>query len=149
MQRHPTRQELLSSAIRTVEEILAPELRTAWAKASAGQLVGLLKYALADTGDASLARQDAELRSVLLRLLAEHPGLAAIAGVDPALAGSDGLREAAGRLLSHAQTASGPAVDAVGTGLRPVALRQIDEDLAEAGPLLQGFMTRVRGGDVE
>lgn len=149
MERHPTQAELINSAIRTVEEILGPELRTQWARASAGQLVGLLKYTLARQGTDSLTRQEGELRATLAALYAEQPALGEVAAEAPVAATLDGLLTASGALLAWADGREGEEADAVRATLRPLSMRHVAEDLAEAGPLLQGFMTRARGVDVE
>ena len=64
-ERHPTQAELLTGAIRTIEEILAPELQTTWARASAIQLAALLRYTLARQSSDLGERQDAELLECL------------------------------------------------------------------------------------
>ena len=55
-ERYPTLSQLLQSAIRTIDEVLMPELQTQWAKSSAMGLVGQLRYALA-RGGARLSRR--------------------------------------------------------------------------------------------
>ncbi len=138
-ERHPTQAELLEGAVRTIEEILMPELQTSWAKASAIQLAAQLRYTLARQQDDLQSRQDAELRECLASFARDH------ADVDAP--GSDGaaLRAQAGALLVSAQSRGGTLSEAVRATLRPLLMRHTAEDLAEAGPLLQGFMTGFRG----
>lgn len=153
--RHPTQAELLTGAIRTLEEILLPELQTPWARSSTVQLAGLLQYALARQDHDLQAQQDAELRGCLERLLAAQPGLAQAAGTERervAMAEGTELRRAAGALLVFAQEhAADAAAAAVRRDLRPLLVRQTAEDLAEASPLLEGFMSgfRARPADEE
>jgi hypothetical protein len=138
-ERHPTQDELLGGAIRTIEEILAPELQTSWARASAIQLAALLRYTLARQKDDLPARQEAELRECLAALAAEDASASA-PGAD-----LEALLARAGDLLVHAQEHDDALAGAVRARLRPLLLRHTAEDLAEAGPLLQGFMTGFRG----
>ncbi|MCC6382886.1 MAG: hypothetical protein IT304_10285 [Dehalococcoidia bacterium] len=153
--RHPTQAELLTGAIRTLEEILLPELQTPWAKSSTVQLAGLLQYALARQRNDLQAQQDAELRASLEQLLTAEPGLAKAAGATResfAMAEGAELRRAAGALLVFAQEQpENAAAAAVRGSLRPLLVRQTAEDLAEAGPLLEGFMSgfRARPADEE
>ncbi len=141
-ERHPTQAELLQGAVRTIEEILAPELQTSWARASAIQLAAQLRYTLARQGEDVQARQDAQLRECLAALAREHATVEA-----PGEDGEDGeaMRAQAGQLLVHAQTHTDAVSEAVRTALRPLLLRHTAEDLDEAAPLLQGFMAGSRG----
>ena len=138
--RHPTQEELLNGAIRTIEEIFLPELRTSWAKASAVQLVGLLRYALQRQAEDIERRQDAELLDCL-RALPPNVQTSALTHRPDGPA----LRGCAGALLIHAQGADDALAVAIGASLRPLLARHTAEDLAEAGPLLHGFMTGFRG----
>jgi len=136
---HPTDSELLHAAIATIRDVLAPELRTAWAEASATQLIGLLEYAAGrDPGRAS--RQDAELAAATGSLQASHEVLAG-----PAFGASALERTSA--LLVYAQSHADAAAAAVRAELRPIVLRHAAEDLAESGPLLQSFALGSRGLD--
>ena len=139
-ERHPTQDELIGGAIRTIEEILAPELQTSWARSSAVQLVALLRYTLARQGNDVQARQDAELLDCL-RALPANDHTSALTH-RPA---SDDLRRTAGALLVHAQQSDDDLAAAARVSLRPLLARHTAEDLAEAGPLLQGFMLGSRG----
>lgn len=131
----------MAGAIRTIEEILLPELQTSWAKATAVQLTGLLRYAAAREKDDIQARQDDEVRACLADLAARFPGRAP---GSPA-ADRSTLRRHAGELLALAQGTSDEFAEAIRAELRPLLARHTAEDLAEAGPLLQGFMTGFRG----
>ena len=139
---HPTLDELLTGAVRTIEDVLLPELQTSWAKATAVQLQGLLRYAAARQTDDLPARQHGELQACLAALSAMFPAdVAAIpAGADDSL-----LRSIAGGLLAEAEGVKSPLADAVRANLRPLLARHTAEELAASGPLLQGFMTGFRG----
>ena len=140
-ERHPTPSQLLQSAIRTIEEVLMPELRTQWARSSAMGLVGQLRYALARGESSSLAAQDAELERCLEGLLGEFSELRELAStIEPSGDASWDLRERASRLLVFALENQSPAAAAVRTRLRPLLTAQLLQDLAETGPMLQAFL---------
>ena len=138
--RHPTQAELIGGAIRTIEEIFLPELQTSWARASAVQLTGLLRYALSRQEGDLQAIQDVELLDCL-RALPANPYTAALTHRP---AGAD-LRRAASELLVHAQTHDDELAAMARERLRPLLAKHTAEDLVESGPLLQGFMTGFRG----
>ena len=136
---HPTDREILDAAIATIRDVLAPELRTAWAKSTAAQLIGMLQYAGARE-EGRVDRQDAELAAAIDGVLAAHQGTAPLP--------HDGdVRAMASRLLVYAQGHDDDAAAAVRATLRPVVLRHSAEDLAEAGPMLQAFAQGTRGLD--
>ena len=140
-ERYPTLSQLLQSAIRTIEEVLMPELETQWARSSAMGLVGQLRYALAREECDSLAAQDAELKGCLEGLLAEFPELRELSSViEPSGEASRDLRERASRLLIFALDNQAPAAAAVRARLRPLLTAQVLQDLAETGPMLQAFL---------
>lgn len=140
-ERHPTRQELVRGAIRTIEEVLTPELTSTWARGSALGLVGQLRYLLARLERDSLAEQTAELEGCLGDLCAEFPELRDEAA-RTAVRGdaSWDLRAQAGRLLVFALDHDGPAGAAVRARLRPLLTAHAARDLAESGPMLQAFL---------
>jgi hypothetical protein len=141
-ERHPTRPELLAGAVRTIEEVLLPELQTAWARSSASGLLGQLRYALAREASDSLAAQDAELAHCLDALFEEFHELRAVASAAAASGETSwDLRERAARLLVHALDNDAAAADAVRARLRPLLLAHVAKDLAETGPMLQAFLT--------
>lgn len=132
---HPTLEESLTGVMRTIEEILLPELRTSWAKACAIQAIGLLRYALAREAEPVDARQQAELAEVLAGLTDAFPAL---------IAGGTALDQASA-LLVRAQGVEDAASVAIRERLRPVVMRHAAEDLAATGPLLQSFQLGSRG----
>ena len=140
-ERHPSQEELLRGAIRTVEEVLMPELQTAWAKTSALGLLGQLRYALTRAASDSLADQDAELQGCLDELLAEFSQLRAVtSGVEASDNPSWDLREKAGRLLVFALDDDTPAAAAIRARLRPLLTAHVAQDLGETGSMLQAFL---------
>jgi hypothetical protein len=141
-ERHPTQEELLAGAIRTIEEVLVPELQSAWARTSAMGLLGQLRYALARAASDSLAAQDAELEECLNGLFEEFPELRDVASVvEECGDASWDLRERAGRLLVCALDDESAAAAAVRARLRPLLTAQVARDLAETHPMLQAFLT--------
>jgi hypothetical protein len=140
-ERHPTQEELLRGAILTVEEVLLPELRSAWARTSAMGLLGQLRYALARTTSDSLAAQDAALAQCLSGLLEEFPELRdQAAAIEKSGNASWDLREQAGRLLAFAVGRESAAAVAVRAHLRPLLTAQVSEDLTETHPMLHAFL---------
>ena len=140
-ERYPTPSQLLQSAIRTIEEVLMPELQTQWARSSAMGLVGQLRYALAREKCDSLAAQDAELEGCLEGLLDEFLELRELSSaIEPSGDASWDLRERASRLLIFALDNQAPAAAAVRARLRPLLTAHVLQDLAEAGPMLQAFL---------
>ncbi|MBW2421677.1 MAG: hypothetical protein JRH19_24270 [Deltaproteobacteria bacterium] len=140
-ERHPTQQELLQGAIRTIEEVLAPELQTPWARTTALGLVGQLRYALARFDGDSLAAQDVELKDCLQGLLDEFAELRDIASeLEETGDASWDLRERAGRLLVFALSDETVAGAAVRERLRPLLVAHVARDLGETGPMLQAFL---------
>ena len=140
-ERHPSQEELLLGAIRTIEEVLVPELQTTWARSSALGLVGQLRYALTRSASRSLAEQDAEIDACLRELEAQFPDLREPLGAvelrnDP----SWDLREKAARLLVYALDNEAPAAAAIRERLRPILTAHADRDLAETGPMFQAFL---------
>src|SRR4029078_8247957 len=121
----PSQEELIEGAVRSVQEILLPELQTPWARATALQLHALLRYTLSRQADDLQARQDTELRAIIAGLRHDFPDLVPSAPGDS----TDELRAPAGDLLVYAQDHGDAAAAAIRARLRPVALRHCAEDL--------------------
>jgi len=139
--RHPTCAELLESAIRTVEDVLTPELASDWARGAAIGLVGQLRYALAREAGDTLDAQDTELSDCLEALANEFPAISvALSEVPKSGDVSWDLREQAGRLLVFALADTGDAGDAVRARLRPLLVAHVSQDLVQSGPMLQAFL---------
>jgi hypothetical protein len=140
-ERHPTQRALLQGAIRTVEEVLTPELHSTWARTSALGLLGQLRYALARLERDSLEEQTAELERCLNALFDEFPELREAAAVGEARGDASwDLREQAGRLLIFALDRDTRAAAAVRERLRPLLTTHAAQDLAESGPMLHAFL---------
>lgn len=133
--------ELLDGAIRTLEEVLMPELATPWAKSSAIGLLGQLRYARARADGDDLAEQNAALQRCLAGLSSEFSELRKI--VEAAATSGDAsrdLREQAGKLLVFAVGNEGAATDAVRERLRPLLVEHLQRDLAASTPMLHAFL---------
>jgi hypothetical protein len=133
-ERHPTQQELLAGAIRTLEEVLIPELGSDRARTSAMGLLDQLHYALERAASDSLAAQNATLAQCLGELCREfielHEMAAAIEDSDDA---SWDLRERAGRMLVFAQDGDSAAAVAVRTRLQPLLIAHVEQDFFGRG----------------
>lgn len=140
-ERKPAPPELIEGAIRTIEEVLMPELQTSWARSSAIGLVGQLRYGLQRIAHDSLADQDDALEACLEGLLGAHPELNEAAGAaELREERSWDLRARAAQLLVWAQGREGAAADAVRADLRPLLVDHARQDLGESGPMLAAFL---------
>lgn len=103
-----------------------------WARAAAVQLIGLVRYAERRGADTT-AERTRELARVLRQLAAnEHvnwDGQVSERSVDDAVGSA--LADAAGRTDADA--------DEVRRVLRPIAVRQLDDELAVTAPLVAAF----------
>ena len=130
--------ELWRGVEATVRDVLIPALTDDWARAAAVQLVGVARYAQRRPVD-PLDSRVAELRGVLATLqrnsiVEQHP-----------LAAGDArdVFDVVGRVLAAAVYDTGPAGDEVRNVLRPVLVRQLDEELDVTGPLVAAFRGRL------
>ena len=130
----PTDDELWGSVEHTVREVLLPAIDDEWARATAIQLVGLARYARERPPGAAF-EHDAE-RAKALSALSDNPIVARhwSGSLDPAE-----VLAAAGAVLADAVGDDGPAGDEVRAVLRPVIVRQLDDDLAITAPLVPYF----------
>lgn len=126
----------------TVVELLLPAIRddAEWARAAAVQLAGLARYAERRGVDRTEARV-AEVADIL----------SALAGNELVDAHWDGDRSqrsvmgAAGAVLAAAVARRDPAAVEVRQALRPVVVRQLDDELAETAPLVDAFRGKLDG----
>ena len=126
----------------TVHDVLLPALRddAEWAQSTAIQLVALTRYAARRAADDTEARVE-ELAAVLT----------ALAGNELVDAVWDGNRSqhavmhAVGAVLAHAVANVDPAANEARAAIRPVVLRQLDEQLAETAPLVDAFRGKLDG----
>ena len=134
--------EIHRAVAATVREILLPALPddAGWARAAAIQLVGLTQYAARRGPDRTIACV-AELADVL----------SALAGNELIDATWDGDRSqqavmrAAGAVLAAAVGRDDESARAAVGALRPVLVRQLDDELAETAPLVNAFRGRLDG----
>jgi hypothetical protein len=134
--------EIHRSVAATVLEVLLPALRddADWARAAAIQLIGLTEYAAARSGDHTEARVQ-ELWVVFDELVGNEL-------VDAAWNGDRSQRAvmaAAGAVLAAAVARDDAAARAAVDALRPVLVRQLDDELAETAPLVNAFRGRLDG----
>ncbi len=127
--------DLWLSVEATVRQVLLPAISDPWAAAAAAQLAGLAAYA-ADRPPDQRAQRAAELAEVLDRLRGNdlvdaHWSAEALSG--------DAVLEAVGRVLAAAVTRDDRAGDEVRARLRPVVVRQLDDELAVTGRLVDVF----------
>ena len=132
----PTDAELWRGVEATVRDVLLPALTDEWARAAAVQLVGLARYAQRRPADPTGARA-AEVAGVL-DLLAHNKLVAAHWKGDDSVAVTDVLA-AAGAVLAAAVGDDGADGDEVRRVLRPVLVRQLDDELAVTAPLVAAF----------
>jgi hypothetical protein len=134
--------EIHRAVATTVREVLMPALRddADWARAVAIQLVGLARYGAERSGDQTASRL-AELAGVLHALAGNEL-------VDEAWNGDRSQRAvmaAAGAILAAAVGRDDDAARAAVGALRPVLVRQLDDELAETAPLVDAFRGRLDG----
>ena len=134
--------ELWGAVETTVRDLLLPAIRADedWARAAAVQLVGLARYAKSRPPD-DTARRAEELAVTLDGLDANEIVTAVWSGDRSDRA----VREAVGRALSLAVGRTDDAAEEVRRVLRPVVVRQLDDELAITGPLVVAFRGQIDG----
>lgn len=131
----PSDADLWRCVEQTVHRVLLPAISDEWARAAAVQLVGLARYAVRRPDDRT-AERAAELASVLGSIAGNELVAAewTAGSSDPST-----VMGAAGRILASAITRDDAAGDEVRAVLRPVVLRQVDDELAFTAPLVDAF----------
>jgi hypothetical protein len=131
--------ELWRAVERTLREVLLPAIgdEHQWPRAVAVQLAGLARYAAGRPPDQSAARAG-ELRAVIAEL-----GTNAIIGQMPPDASDADVFEVAGRALAAAVDRDDDDARQVRTVLRPLLVRQLDDELAVTSPLVDAFRGRL------
>lgn len=124
--------ELWRGVEATVRDVLLPAITDEWARAAAIQLVGVARYAQRRPSDPTATRV-AEIAAALDQL-ASNPLVPQRSGDDEVA-----VLDAAGRALAAAVGDDGAAGDAVRSTLRPVVVRQLDDELVVTGPLVAAF----------
>ena len=128
---------ILRSCIHTLDHVLLPEVESPWGRYSGDLLRAALEYAIGLLGEDRGVRHRSELAAALdaLRpLIAETANPTLSAALD-----EPSPFEAASRLLVAGQQQPGPTSDRVREALRPLLLRQLDEEFAAAVPMLAAF----------
>ena len=134
--------EILRGVEATVLEVLVPALRddADWARATAVQLVGLVRYA-ASRGPDRTPERVGELVA-LLHSLAGNELVAAAWDGDPS---PDSVMAAVGAALAAAVPRADAAAEEVRAVLRPVVVGHLDDELAETAPLVDAFRGNLDG----
>ena len=134
--------EIHRAVAATVRDVLLPALRddADWARAAAIQLVGLTSYAARRSADQTTARV-AELADVLTALGDNDLVRAAWDGDRSQLA----VMRAAGAVLAVAVGRADAAADEARAAIRPVLVRQLDDELSETAPLVDAFRGKLDG----
>jgi hypothetical protein len=128
--------EILRSVEATLREVLLPALPAdaEWARAAGVQLVGLVRYAVDRSADRT-AQRVAEIADVLTDL-AGNEIVGALWSGDR---GQRAVMAAAGAARAAAVGRRDVAADEVRAILRPLVVRQLDDELAETAPLVDAF----------
>lgn len=124
--------DLFRCVAHTLRNVLMEHLDDEWSQAAAAQLAGLAEYAAVRPVDDSAQRTE-ELAAVLDGLRA-NPLVGAVWTGDRGRAAS-----AAGRVLAAAVGRDDAAAAEVRATLRPVIVRQLDDQLAVTAPLVAVF----------
>lgn len=139
----PDIETVLASCVRTVREILLPELQSEWARYSGDLCVASLEYALGLLQeDRNRTRRDELATAVdaLRRKIAQAGGAAwreAVRAESPFVAAS--------ALLVAAQNDPGALADHVRAALYPLLDAQLDAEMTRAMPLFAAFARNMVG----
>lgn len=128
--------EIHRSVYETVVNVLLPALPddAEWARATAVQLAGLVRYA-AQRGPDRTEERVAELGAVL-EALSSNPIVIEVWDREQS---QHSVMAAAGAALAAAVGRNDGAASEVKSVLRPVVVRQLDDELAETSPLVNAF----------
>ena len=134
----PTDAQLWRGVEHTVRRVLLPAMEDEWARAAAVQLIGLARYAA--TRSAGRVEVNAAELAEVLDALASNP---LVARHRPASRSPADVFAVAGAVLADAVNDDGPAGDEVRAVLRPMVMRQLDDELAVTGPLVPYFRGQI------
>jgi hypothetical protein len=128
--------DILRSVEDTVLRVLLPSLRedAGWARAVAIQLAGLARYAAQRPADATAERVE-EITAILSTL--SHNEI--VAGVWNGETSQSVVMEATGAALATAVGRDDETAAEVRRRLRPVLIRQLDDELAATSMLVDAF----------
>jgi hypothetical protein len=135
--------EIFASVDATVHDVLLPALRqdAEWARAAAIQLVGLVRYAARRRPDRTGERV-VEVAELLGRLSTNE----IVAAEWDGASSQRSVMAAAGAALAAAVGRADDAADEIRAVLRPVLVRQLDDELAETAPLVDAFRGTLTDG---
>jgi len=141
----PSVETILRSCIETLKSAIVPELTSEWGRYSGHLLGASLEYAITKLREDHTARYRSELAEALEAL---RPAITS-SGDDELMAALDEPSpfEAASRLLVAAQRSPGPLADELRAGLRPLLLRQLDEEFVASLPMLAAFVQNMQGAE--
>jgi hypothetical protein len=141
----PSVETILRSCIETLRSAIVPELTSEWGRYSGHLLGASLEYAITQLREDRQTRYRSELAEALETL---RPSIASSGDGELAAALDEPSPfEAASRLLVAGQRSPGPIADELRAGLRPLLLRQLDEEFAAALPLLVAFVQNMQGAE--
>jgi hypothetical protein len=137
-----TDREILRSVEETLLRVLLPSLRAdaGWARAVAIQLAGLARYAVQRPADATAER----VEEITARL-SELAGNEIVSEVWSGGTSQRVVMEAAGTALAAAVGREDDAADEVRRRLRPVLIRQLDDELGATSMLVDAFRGQLDG----
>jgi hypothetical protein len=127
---------ILASVAETLRAVVHPAIGDPYVAGVVAQLIGLVDLARTGTHD-PLPERTAALEAVL------H-SLAGNALVAPHWPGSDAWSAASAALVATIDANDDAAATEVRAALRPLLIAQLDADLAEHMPLMDGFRGKVR-----
>jgi len=132
--------EILRCVESSVRTLLIPAIPAdeEWARAAAVQLVGLVRYAMSRGPDQTAARVS-EIAAVLHSL----SGNEIVAAVWRGDSSQPSVMAAAGAALAAAVGRDDHAAQEVRAVLRPVLVRQLDDELGATAPLVDAFRGRL------
>ena len=139
----PDDREILASVAATLRSEVYPELHPGWARSTVAQLVALCELAL-QRGTDPEPQHRAELAAALDDLIANP---IVIESIRPEMSSW----EQAAAVLATAAPRTDRAAIEVQRRLRPLLVRQLDDELATAAAMLAGFRGRLppmNGSDV-
>jgi hypothetical protein len=136
---------ILRAAIRTLNDVVVPDLTGEWERVCGTMVADSLQYALDLLAD---DRAPARRQQLALAVESLRPVVVA-SGAEEALAALEQASpfEAASRLLIHAQGVPGPGSDAIRATLHPVLMQQLDVEFDAALGLVRSLGAAMRGRD--
>lgn len=132
----PTDREILASIAQTLRNDIFPALAPGWERSTVAQLVAIAEWAKARQGDPAAAREQAVVAA--LHTLRGNPII-----VESSATEGSPWQLASAALVAAIGRTDDAAVE-VQRALRPVLVAQLDNELAETTPMMDGFRGRLR-----